>query len=55
MVKKFWISISEYEIKCEIKKIVKQVLRDTLTFKWIEKIVKEEVQKLVRINLRGKR
>ncbi len=54
MAKKFYISIGEYEIKQEIKKLVKRVLRDSLTFQWIKSIVEDEVRKLVKINIRGR-
>lgn len=49
-----WIRISDKEIENELKVLIKKVLRDMVTFKWIREVVEDEVRKLVRITIGGK-
>jgi hypothetical protein len=47
-----WIKIDDKTIMAEVKALVKRVLRDSLTFKWIREVVEDEVRRLVRISFK---
>jgi len=46
-----YIKIKDEEIQKEVKVLVKKILRDMVTLKWIREVVEDEVRKLVRIRI----
>lgn len=46
-----WVKVNDKSLEAGVKDLVKKVLKDNLTYRWIKDVVEDEIRKIVKVNI----
>lgn len=47
-----WIKIKDKEIEREVKRLIRGLLKDMITYKWIREVIEAETEKIIKQRIR---
>jgi len=47
-----FIKIEDKEIEKELKVLIKKILKDQISYKWLKDVVEDEIRKVVRVSIK---